>query len=237
MKVLFVGPSLPDAEVLAGPGFLVRPPAVRGDVYRAAQDGATAIGLVDGNFEHVAPVWHKELLFALGAGVTVYGAASMGALRALECEAFGMVAIGRIVEWYRQGLLDDDADVAQIHGPAELHYPGLSVPQANLLATLRALLRAGRIDVQEADALEAAGKAIHFKDRTFGSVAAAARLPRETRRKDIEDLLCAHAVDQKRADALDLIDVMRSCPAVRPDTARAWQLNVTSQWKRLLDDG
>ena len=94
MKVLFVGPSLPDAAVLCGRTIHVRPPAAHGDVLAAVRAGATAIGIVDGNFEHVAPVWHKEILHALDKGIAVFGAASMGALRAAECHTFGMVGIG-----------------------------------------------------------------------------------------------------------------------------------------------
>ena len=41
-----------------------------------------------------------------GGGVRVYGAASMGALRAAELDAFGMVGIGKIYESYRVGRYD-----------------------------------------------------------------------------------------------------------------------------------
>ncbi len=79
MKVAFVGPTVPDAVRLAGNTLTIRPPARQGDVLRAVRDGAAAIGLIDGNFEYVAPVWHKEILFALSEGAAVFGAASMGA--------------------------------------------------------------------------------------------------------------------------------------------------------------
>src|SRR5690606_23357386 len=103
MKILFAGPSLPDALRLCAGAVEARPPAAHGDVLAAVRAGATAIGIVDGNFEHVAPVWHKEILYALEAGVTVFGAASMGALRAAECDAFGMIGIGGIYEDYASG--------------------------------------------------------------------------------------------------------------------------------------
>ena len=90
MKVVFVGPSFPDIGKLSD--VEIRPPACQGDVMRAVRDGATAIGLIDGQFEFVAPVWHKELLFALSQNIGVFGAASMGALRAAECAAFGMTS-------------------------------------------------------------------------------------------------------------------------------------------------
>ena len=82
---VFLGPSLsrkeavdilPDAEYL--------PPAAQGDVYRATCRNPQAILIVDGFFDCVPAVWHKEILWAMQDGVHVYGTASMGALRAAE---------------------------------------------------------------------------------------------------------------------------------------------------------
>jgi hypothetical protein len=77
------------------PGIEIRPPAVQGDILDAVRAGVCAIGLIDGHFEFAAPVWHKEILFALSIRVRVLGAANRGALRASECAAFGMVGVGR----------------------------------------------------------------------------------------------------------------------------------------------
>ena len=54
-----------------------------------------AIGIIDGVFLDVASVWHREILWALSQGVHVFGAASMGALRAAELDGFGMRGVGR----------------------------------------------------------------------------------------------------------------------------------------------
>ena len=56
------------------------------------------IGIIDGYFEIVPTVWHKEILWAMAQGIHVFGAASIGALRAAELDAFGMRGIGRIYE-------------------------------------------------------------------------------------------------------------------------------------------
>ena len=48
-------------------------------------------------------MWHKEILFALSEGIDVYGAASMGALRAAELDAFGMRGIGDVYSAYAEG--------------------------------------------------------------------------------------------------------------------------------------
>ena len=85
--VVFLGPSLPGAAARMILDADYRPPAQRGDILGAARDGARLIGLVDGFFHGVPAVWHKEILFALEQGAQVWGAASMGALRAAELTA------------------------------------------------------------------------------------------------------------------------------------------------------
>jgi hypothetical protein len=165
MKVLFAGPSLAGTHYVPGPacrtdaeggtGLHSRGPAAQGDIGRAVLQGASAIGLIDGRFEDMASVWHKEILFALSRGVTVLGAASMGALRAAECAAFGMIGIGSIFERYRSGELDDDAAVAQVHAPRELGYAPLSEALVNVEATVDELHRLKLIDLDEKHRLAA----------------------------------------------------------------------------------
>jgi hypothetical protein len=127
--VAFLGPSLPN---VSRRGFDFRPPARQGDVWRALDDGATAIALIDGVFESQPSVWHHEILDALSEGVPVFGGASMGALRAAELHTHGMRGVGRIFSWYRDGTLIDDADVALLHADAEHDFRPLTVPQVNV---------------------------------------------------------------------------------------------------------
>ena len=135
MKVVFVGPSLGNdigrqREIHSDVEF--RAPAACGDILRAAEDGASAIGLVDGYFGDLPSVWHKEILYALEQGIAIGGGASMGALRAAECSPFGMVGIGGIYEDYASGALMDDEAGALIHRPAEMNWTPLSIPWAAL---------------------------------------------------------------------------------------------------------
>ncbi|KQW33609.1 MULTISPECIES: TfuA-like protein [unclassified Ensifer] len=235
MKILFAGPTLPDAQALIGTDIVLRPPAVQGDILRATQDGATVIGLVDGHFEQVAPVWHKEILFALSEGVRIYGAASMGALRAAECATFGMIGVGRIYQQYATGELEDDADVALLHGPAELGYLPLTLPLVNVVATLEDLRARQQIDAASAAQLRMASAEIFYKHRNWSAIVARANLPPTTDLKRIEALLTTGSVDQKRLDALDLLDIMRSAPAQKTKAPGGWAFNSTSLWKRLLN--
>lgn len=230
MKVVFVGPTIPDAATLY-PGLDVRPPARRGDVKRAVDDGATVIGLIDGYFEYVPAVWHKELLFALSSGLAVFGAASMGALRAAECDGFGMQGIGEIYRQYTSGRRVDDSDVAQLHAPAELGYFGLSEPLVNTAATLEALLQTGAISPQEHALLATAAGDLHFKDRTPQSIVAATPVTAERRTQILSLYRSAH-VNQKRLDGLELLEcVLAQPPAEAPP--RDWQFQNTTMWSRL----
>ncbi|MBM3091955.1 antibiotic resistance protein [Ensifer sp. T173] len=235
MKILFAGPTLPDAQALIDTDIVLCPPAVQGDIVHATQDGATVIGLVDGHFEQVAPVWHKEILFALSEGVRIYGAASMGALRAAECATFGMIGVGRIYQQYATGELEDDADVALLHGPAELGYLALTLPLVNVVATLEDLRARQQIDAASAAQLRLASAEIFYKHRNWSAIVARANLPPTTDLKRIEALLTTGSIDQKRVDALDLLGIMRSAPAQKTKAPEGWAFNSTSLWKRLLN--
>ena len=104
--LVYVGPTLPAAEVARlAPGVRVLPPAAVGDVLKATRmRGVRRIAIIDGYFERMAAVWHKEILVALERGIAVYGAASMGALRAAELAPFGMIGVGTIAADYARGV-------------------------------------------------------------------------------------------------------------------------------------
>ena len=129
--IVFSGPSVSREAVTALEGMEWRPPVSQGDVYRAAKTSPRVIAIIDGFFDSVPSVWHKEILWAMSRGIHLFGASSMGALRAAELHQFGMRGVGEIFEKYRDGTLEDDDEVAVLHGPAELGYTPLSVPMVN----------------------------------------------------------------------------------------------------------
>lgn len=228
MKIVFVGPSLPDADVHAGDDLVVRPPACQGDVMQALEDGATAIGLIDGQFEFVAPVWHKELLYALSQGKAVFGAASMGALRAAECAAFGMTGVGQIFDAYHSGQRIDDADVALVHSPAELGYFAMTIPLVNVDATLDEAMAQGLLSADQRELLAQVARKLFFKDRTWKALAKAADME-----WPIVETIVKHAyTDQKRLDAIALMEQMRAHDGCHT-TPPAWQFNATPLWRKL----
>lgn len=235
---IFLGPSLElgDAEAVLEAVYL--PPAGQGDIYRAVQDHAPdAIGLIDGYFEQVPAVWHKEILFALQAGVRVYGASSMGALRAAELAPFGMIGVGRIFEAYRTGRFapfdepfEDDDEVAIAHGPPELGYVA-SDAMVDIRATLDAAEQADVIDRNCRDGLAKIGKNLFYKDRSLDKLIQIAHTMEEfgPSLSRFESWLAGGRVSQKRQDAISLLETLKRDADKEPDIP-AFRLEMTSVW-------
>ena len=133
--IVFLGPSLDirEAEKILTAEY--RPPAKRGDLLAAVQEGATVIGLIDGVFHQESAVAHREILTAVRKGVRVVGASSMGALRAAEMDTLGMAGIGKIYRMYKSGELESDDEVALVFDPSS--GLALSEPLINIRFTLK----------------------------------------------------------------------------------------------------
>lgn len=237
--ILFVGPTLTAAQIRQELAAELWPPAARGDLLQAALREPRAIGLVDGYFDRVPAVWHKEILWAMSRGIHVFGAASMGALRAAELADFGMEGVGEIFAQYRDGRLEDDDEVAIIHAAAERGYRPLSEAMVNLRATLRAAERAGVVSAATGKALTTLAKSLAYPERSYPallSAAAAHALPAAELAR-LERWLPEGAVNQKRDDARALLELMA-------ERGRAgWQrkevgfrFSPTDAWHALYDD-
>ncbi len=112
VAVVFGGPSLHGID-LPIPDIVVLPLAAQGDVLAALRKyHPAAIGLLDCDLPYRSlPTWHKEILYALDAGVRVVGAASVGAHRAAELASFGMEGVGSIFRRVASGELERDDEV------------------------------------------------------------------------------------------------------------------------------
>ena len=229
--IVFVGPTLPAAEA---PGFEVRPPAAQGDLYRAARTRPAAIGLIDGYFDERPAVWHKEILWALAEGIPVYGAASMGALRAAELHGFGMRGVGRIFEAYRDGQLTADDAVALVHGPPEAGYVAMSEPLVNIEATLARAVRDGVVTAAEGTGLSNLARQLHYRERHWNRLLAdgkAAGLGAGAAAA-LASWVRSNRVDQKRLDALAMLEAMRRA---EPRGAPAFRFEHTELWQDVVD--
>lgn len=213
------------------------PPAANGDVARAVSNGARVIGIVDGYFEWTLAVWHKEILWALAQGVHVLGAASMGALRAAELAVFGMRGVGMIFEMYRDGVLEDDDEVAVAHEPGRT-YAVASEAMINIRRTLSDATRAGVVSDTTRRRLETIAKRTFYPDRAYDTLLMAARLEGLPSRElhALEMWLPGHRVDQKRADALLLLEDLKALGTRQPEAHRAdFTLARSPYLERLLE--
>jgi len=198
---VFLGPSLPvdDARRLLDATYL--PPVAMGDIWALMHRRPAAFVIIDGFFEQRPAVWHKEILYALSQGVPVYGSSSMGALRAAELHAFGMIGVGEIFEAFRDGRLEDDDEVAVTHGPAESGYPQLSEAMVNIRATLRRAEDSGVVDARSHGALIDIAKALFYPQRSWPAVLAAAADRNLECSEPLRAFVKRERVDAKRLDA------------------------------------
>ena len=237
--VVFLGPTLSSGEASVHLQATYLPPAAQGDVYRVVADQPLAIGIVDGYFERVPAIWHKELLWALKRSIHVLGAASIGALRAAELASFGMIGVGEIYRAFRSGALEDDDEVAIAHGDEVTGYRATSEAMVNIRATLSAAERAGAINAGTRAELEIMAKAMFYPDRSYPrllAMAAEGGLPM-CEIGALRSFLVNGRVDQKRADAIAMLDALRAIHAtgIRPEVPR-FSFSHTNAWDQLVRD-
>ncbi|HEV2385670.1 MAG TPA: TfuA-like protein [Candidatus Acidoferrales bacterium] len=234
---VFTGPTLAPDEARREWEVVYLPPASQGDVYRAAATGPVAIGIIDGNFDQVPAVWHKEILWAIEQGIHVFGSASMGALRAAELAAFGMHGVGKIFQAYRDGEWEDDDEVAVVHGPAAAGFRAASEAMVNIRATLERAEREAVIEPETRRALERLAKALFYPERAYPRLLECAQRERLPAKQldAFRAWLPGGRVDLKRADALEMLRTMRERLARNPAPPQAsFRLEYTKFWDQFL---
>ncbi|MCL2550325.1 MAG: TfuA-related McrA-glycine thioamidation protein, partial [Methanimicrococcus sp.] len=194
---------LPDADY--------RPPASRGDIEKAAAENPDIICLIDGVFFEQCSVGHREILGALNKGILLFGASSMGALRASEMESFGMRGVGRVYALYRDGVLESDDEVAIICDPFS-NQP-LSEALINIRATLQKAGTENILTEEESEKLFQTAAGLYYPERTYDFLI-------ETARKNniiSESSLCAfedwiqnkNEADIKKEDAVAVLKAVK----------------------------
>ena len=209
---IFIGPTLPKATVQKlVPNALIFSPAQQGDVdFVVRQLGATVVAIVDGVHRQRLPIWHCELMGALQGGARILGAASMGALRAVETEPWGAEPVGEVASWYKKGLIDSDDEVCLSHEDATSGYRALSVPLVNVRATL---ISCNLPTARKREILLAA-KSLFYPERSWQKIFQLC----EIRGAELLEIT-SNQLDVKAADALHLCHLLGSLPP-RPSPER-----------------
>lgn len=201
--VVFAGPSVPARDRIGLSDLNFQPPAEAGDVLKLLADPPVSICIIDGYFGDRMAVMHKEILHALSMGVRVYGAASIGALRAAELETYGMIGVGKVFRLYRDGLCIRDDAVAVTHGPAEAGYAQVTLAHVDIAATVESLTKRRRIARSEGAAIIKVSEELHFSKRTWNEIGEKLGLAH------ISHLLRNSHVQQKRLDAIEVVRRVR----------------------------
>lgn len=222
--VVFLGPSL-DREIAENclkADF--RGPVRMGDIYSLLGTEIRQILIIDGVFHGAHSVWHREILAAIRSGILVAGASSMGALRAVELERYGMFGVGRVFTAYRDGEIDADDEVVLRHGDEESGYRAMSVPLVNIRFTLEEAKRRGLIDGSACAQLLECAKSCYYPGRNYqllldSPVAQTWPKKQHTRFREFVE---TEAIDQKAEDAKELLElaaseklVIKSCEALK----------------------
>jgi hypothetical protein len=211
--IVFCGPTICAAEVREQVDATCLPPVGYGDILRAVETSPKprVIAIIDGFFRTVPAVRHKEILWALHQGVHVFGAASMGALRASELCDYGMVGIGSVFSDYRSGRIEDDDEVAVEHGPPELGFLPLSDAMVDIRATLSAAVRNGVVGRSTESSLISQAKQLFYAERHWPELLERARAT-DLGAPEIDALeawLPMGRVNRKRQDALEMLGTIR----------------------------
>jgi hypothetical protein len=233
---VFVGPTLSRSEPqLAAPGIRLWPPARHGDLFHATiRDGDTVV-LIDGVYHQAPALRHKEILAAMGRGVHVIGAASIGALRAAELAPYGMLGVGTVYAAYRRGDIAADDEVAVGQAP-DGNWDALTWPLVNLRSVLRLAQAAGILDSVSAHELLEALHAVYYPQRTTAAVRAVCRWQGESSfarwlTEQIEK--DQHFGDVKRADALAAVQTAlsdRPLPTGARPARAVWDTTYYRRW-------
>ncbi|WP_063934876.1 TfuA-like protein [Archangium violaceum] len=231
---VFLGPSHPleQAQRLLDAYYL--PPVAAGDVSALVERRPRAIVIIDGYFEQVPSVRHKEILYALSQGIRVFGSSSMGALRAAELHPYGMEGVGRIFEAYRSGEYEDDDEVAVSHAPESLGYRALSEAMVNVREGLRLAREAGVISPGTHDLLREHAKRKYYADRAWPDLWRAGMWPGVPRDEldGLRALVTREKPDLKREDAARLLEhVSRELAEVRAPRPPCFDFESTSSWR------
>ena len=209
--VVFLGPSLEPDKALEHLQAHYLAPIRRGDLPAVIADGARSVGIVDGEFGQSLAVSVMEVRSALRQGVRIWGAASMGALRAAECHSMGMIGVGWIFQKYVEGFLRADDEVALLFDPVSRR--ATTIPLVNVRWSLQIATEEGLIPKESASTLIELARRVRFTDRTYESLLQASA--DSTFNKEMQTLVefMKHdplRTDRKRLDALLLLETMQT---------------------------
>jgi len=159
--IVFLGPSLPlpEAQRLLAADY--RPPLCRGDLDAVA--GPAVVAVVDGVLEPEMRPQPEEVRRAAERGLHLFGAASVGALLAVDPSIPGSIkGVGRVVRLLRRGRARAE-DLALLYAAHDLR--PLTIPVVDVLCRLDEAVASSRVPPGAAEAALAALRALPLEER------------------------------------------------------------------------
>jgi TfuA protein len=212
--VVFVGPSLDPEKARTILEADYRPPAKKGDLIKlimSLDEKETVVGLIDGYFLLDYPPTPIEVYqLIVRPNTVVIGSSSIGALRAVELEKFGMIGIGKIFQLFKHGKLDADDEVAVTF--SQDLYRLQSEAMVDIRYNLYLSLKRGFVDKETKDAIAKVAKSIYFPYRTYQNIIEETikNYPQlENNARRFEAYILRNRKSLKERDALKLIEHIR----------------------------
>lgn len=166
---IYCGLSI-DAETVQSiiPTAMVCPPIKRCDLLKDIDEHYDIVGIIDGEFYNALATTPAEVIDALRCGIKVYGSSSIGALRAVECQEYGMIGVGEIFKHISNLDFFRDDFLAQGYSDASRQNEKIfkTTTYIDLYYILKSLKDAGIITVAEKEQIIEYFAGIYFPNRT-----------------------------------------------------------------------
>jgi hypothetical protein len=144
-----------------------------------------------------------------------------------------MVGVGSIFEAFRDGLLEDDDEVAVAHGQADTGFLPGSEAMVNIRATLDRAKREAVVSAETAAELTTLAKRTFYAERNYATLLqAGAELGLDSRElAKLRSFLEQGRIDQKRLDAEQLLSHLQDWLAETPQPKRvSYSFEPTDAW-------
>jgi len=164
---VFLGPTLSHYEARQYLDADYHGPITSEDLPKAIEESIGVVGIVDAIFITQYTASPSQILQCLRAGIVMFGAASAGALRAVETDQFGMRGVGQIYQLFKDKE-EDEEELLVAYDPDTL--VPYSIAMINVRYALRQATTRGVIDDITHDSLINVAKRMYFAHRTWGGI-------------------------------------------------------------------
>src|SRR5215204_7478309 len=212
LPIIYLGPSLEinKAKKIIDADF--KPPAKKGDFINLnLLTERRDIVLIDGVFLQEYPPSPIEVFQVIRkSNFKVYGASSIGALRAVELEKFGMEGIGKIFELYKKDIINSDDEIAVTF---DSDYNLISEAMIDIRYNFFLAWKRQIIDKETKQIMIKLAKRIYFPYRSYDNIIEKSLDLFPSRRKFIlkfKDYILSNRISLKELDAIRTLKYISS---------------------------